>query len=77
MKDTITIDANRWHQICHELEFDSVDRKHQFEECFNCIVTWRSRLHEWDGNKMHRPDPVMMLQFHNPTDAIIFALRWV
>lgn len=77
MNDTVTIDANRWHEICHELEFDSVDRKTQFEECFDCTVTWRSRVQEWDDDRMYRPNPVMMLQFHKPTDSIIFALRWL
>lgn len=76
MNDTVVISEILWHRLCYELEFDDGNRKGQFEECFNCTVTWRSRLHEWDGNKETRPDPVMILKFINPTDATIFALKW-
>lgn len=76
MQDTVIIPAGRWHEICHILEFDSVDRKEQFEECFNCTVTWRSGLREWGGDPDSRPDPTMALRFLNPSDAVFFALRW-
>lgn len=76
MQDTVVIAANRWHQICHELEFDSVDRKHEFEECFNCVVHWRSGLQEWGGDPDSRPEPTMVLRFLNPHDAVVFALKW-
>lgn len=76
MNDTVVISAMRWHQICHELEFDDSDRKHQFEECFNCTVVWRSGLQEWGGDPDSRPEPTMVLRFLNPHEATIFALKW-
>lgn len=75
MNGTVKIDANRWHNICHQLNFDS-DRKEEFEKYFNCTVTWKSRLQEWDGGLDTRPDPIMILRFFNPKDAMIFVLRW-
>lgn len=75
MNDTVIIDAMRWHEICHDLEFDG-DRKQQFEDCFNCTVVWKSRLNQWPGEDVsERPNPIMVLRFLNPNDAVIFALR--
>lgn len=80
MNDTVVITAARWHEICHELKLDEYgganDRKPAFEDCFNCTVTWKSRLDEWNGNPTTRPDPVMILKFLNPHDSTIFALKW-
>ena len=81
MHDTLVIDAMRWHQLCHELKLDEYgganDRKTAFEDCFNCTVTWKSRLDQWPGEDLsERPNPVMVLRFLNPSDAVIFALRW-
>jgi len=78
MHDTVIIDAMRWHQICHELEFDTDDRKTQFEECFNCTVTWKSRLDQWPGEDVtEKPNPVMLLRFLNPSDSVLFVLKWL
>jgi hypothetical protein len=81
VQDTLVIDAMRWHQICYELKLDEYDgadnRKTAFEDYFNCTVTWKSRLDQWSGEDVsERPNPVMLLRFLNPSDAVIFALRW-
>ena len=76
MNDTIIIDAMRWHSICHELGFGS-DRREQFENCFACSVHWQSRIDRWAGEDVtDRPNPVMLLTFENPKDAVLFSLRW-
>lgn len=81
MNDTVVISAARWHEICHELDLDgyggSNDRKVAFEDCFNCVVHWRSGLAEWKGSYETAPEPSMVLRFHNPHDAVVFALKWV
>lgn len=74
--NTVVITANDWHDICHRLKFDAVDRKEEFEKYFNCTVTWKSRLQEWDGDPNTRPEPVMILRFFDPRDATIFGLTW-
>lgn len=77
LTDTVVIDAGKWHQICHELEFDQ-DRKEQFQECFDCTVTWKSRLDEWvSDNEVDRPGPIMLLRFMNPVNASLFVLNWL
>ena len=82
MQDTLVIDAMRWHQICHELKLGNIgsgtdNRKTAFEDYFNCAVTWKSRLDQWSGEDVsERPNPVMLLRFLNPHDAVIFALKW-
>ena len=70
LNDTVTVDAAKWHRICHELGFDQ-DRKEQFQECFNCTVTWKSRLNERSG------PPAMELKFVDPVNATMFVLNWL
>lgn len=82
MHDTVIIDTMRWHQICHELNLDEMSgangRKEAFEECFNCTVTWKSRVDQWPGKDVsERPNPVMVLRFLNPSDSILFALKYL
>lgn len=81
MHDTVIMDAMRWHKICHELNLDmwtADGRTEAFEDCFNCKVTWKSRLDQWPGEDVsERPNPVMLLRFLNPNDAVIFSLRWL
>lgn len=76
MSNIVVISASRWHEICHKLKFDSVDRKHEFEGFFNCAVHWRSGLKEWNGDPDRRPEPSMALRFLNPHEAVVFALKW-
>ena len=80
MNDTVVISAMRWHEICHELNLDEMSgsngRKEAFEDCFNCVVHWRSGLQEWGGEPDSKPEPTMVLRFLNPHDATIFALKW-
>lgn len=80
MNNTVVITARHWHHLCHELDLDEYNgadgRKEAFEECFNCVVHWRSGLQEWGGSAETAPEPTMVLRFHNPHDAVIFALKW-
>lgn len=77
LNDTVIVDAAKWHSICHELGFDT-DRKEQFQECFDCAVTWKSRLDKWDGtDETNRPGPIMLVRFMNPSDASLFVLNWL
>lgn len=81
MNDTVIIDAMKWHEICHDLNLDEYDgangRKEAFEECFRCVVTWKSRLAQWPGEDVsEKPNPVMVLRFLDPKDALLFTLKW-
>ncbi len=75
MNDSVMIDANDWHMLCYSLNF-YLNRKEQFQDYFNCTVTWKSRLDTWPGEDVsERPNPVMILRFTNPQDAVVFALK--
>ena len=81
MNNIVTIPSSKWHKMCYDLKLDehggANDRKVAFEECFNCSVSWKSRLDEWGGDPDTRPEPVMILTFANPNDAVMFALKWL
>lgn len=76
MNNIVVIPARHWHKLCYELYGDVSDRKAAFEEYFNCTVHWRSGLQEWNGDADSAPEPTMVLRFHNPHDAVVFALKW-
>jgi hypothetical protein len=80
--DTVVIDAQKWHWICHDLLLDSYkdidNRKDAFEDYFNCTTKWKSRLDEWPGEDVsEKPNPVMLLTFEDPKEASLFVLKFL
>jgi hypothetical protein len=74
--DTVTVDAVKWHKICHELKLE--DRSKDFQEYFNCKLKWKSRLDEWPGEDASEiPNPVMVLTFTDPKEASLFVLKFL
>lgn len=71
VNNIVTVPALHWHTICHILKFNDGNRRRDFEQYFNCTVTWKSNIDE-RPNK----EPSMLLQFTDPKDATIFALKW-
>ena len=75
MNEVVSVPAIRWHQICHVLKFNDGHRRRDFEEYFNCTVSWKSNLEHWITEDQTM-GPLMALTFANPADATLFALKW-